>query len=318
MSVTMQTKRAQWLPGIGLIIGVCVAVPSPASAQNATQMQMMAEVHQLTELTQRLQQSVNALADAVKDLKDQVKNTSARIDAEATAVAAASATQKEMFDTLSARVSSLDNNVKENGMNTQRLSQEVAPIRQALSDLLDSVNKAQTLAASASTPAPPTPDTTNAAAASATGTPGVTVADSPGQMYQDAFGFFSRGEYQIARDQFADFIQKFPTSPDAPAAQYWIGVSLMNEADKSQDAAQKTAKYTDAVSAFTDAVTKYKDCGCEYEADSYFERGRAYRALHQETKARDDFKKIQDEYARTKSPAWENANSLATQALRGK
>jgi TolA-binding protein len=263
----------------------------------------------LTEMAQRLQKSVNELAGAVKDLQDQLRAANGRMDTQGTQLNTMAATEKTLIDSLATTLGTLEQKVRDNNMSTQRLTDEMDAIRKGLgmlTDLITNLSQGQPPAA-ASGAAPATgasPDALIAASA------------SPGQMYQDAYGFFSRGEYELARGAFTEFIAKFPTSPDAPMAQFTIGLSFYNEAGAATSPTVKTAKYNDSVMALTDVVTKYKGCGCEAEPDAYYQRGLAYHYLKQDLKAKADFVTIQTEYARSKSPVWQNANDLAAAMLK--
>jgi TolA-binding protein len=292
--------------GWALAAVVFAAPDATALAQNQQQIQMNADLRMLMEIAQRLQKSVNELAGAVKDLQDQVKAVNGRIDVQGTQISSAAATEKTLIDSLATSLGALEQKVRDNSMNTQRLTDEMDAIRKGLgmlTELITNLAQGQPPAAASSTSPAGTPDLASASA-------------SPGQAFQDAYGFYSRGDYPTARDAFKEFIAKFPTSPDAANAQFDIGMSYWNEAGAATSPTVKTAKYNDAIAAFTEVVTKYKDCGCEAEPDAYYQRGLSYNNLKIVPKAREDFLKIQAEYARTKSPVWQNANDLAGYMLK--
>jgi len=289
---------------------ICVAAATPARAQNQQQLQMNADLRMLTEMAQKLQKSVNELAAAVKDAQEQLRAVNGRIDTQGTQLNTVAATEKTLIESLGTTLSALEQKVRDNNMSTQRLTDEMAAIRKGLgmlTDLITNLSQGQP---------PPAANGDTAAAGNPPANMSSALA-SPGQMFQEAYGFFSRGEYGLSRDAFKEFLEKFPTSPDAPKAQFTIGLSFYNEAGAATTPTAKTAKYNDAVTAFTEVVTKYKGCGCEEEPEAYYHRGLSYHALKQDVKAKEDFVKIQTEYARTnKSPAWEAANSLATNMLK--
>src|SRR5579862_2145712 len=187
-------SAARWTV-LALILAVAVA---PLRAQNPQQTQTIAELRILTDMTQQLQKSVNELSDAVKDLKEQVKSNGQRLDNQATQLSAMAATQKTLFDSLTTTLANLENKVNENSMNTQRLFSEVTAVQKTLSDLVDTIQSLSQAQPAAPPAGAPTPGGT------AAGNPPATSisADSPTQMYQDAFGFYSRGEYDLARKAF--------------------------------------------------------------------------------------------------------------------
>ena len=288
---------------------LCVAAATPARAQNQQQLQMNADLRMLTEMAQRLQKSVNELAGAVKDLQEQLRAANGRMDTQGAQLNSMAATEKTLIDSLATTLGTLEQKVRNNNMSTLRLTDEMEAIRKGLgmlTDLITNLSQGQPPAGASGAPpaaANPSGDLTSAAA-------------SPGQMYQDAFGFFSRGTTPPRVTPSKNSWKKFPTSPDAPMAQFTIGLSFYNEAGAATSPTVKTAKYNDSVMALTDVVTKYKGCGCEAEPDAYYQRGLAYHYLKQDLKAKADFVTIQTEYARSKSPVWQNANDLAAAMLK--
>ena len=281
---------------LGIAVLTCGALLAPGSAhaQNAQQLQTLVELRALADLTQKLQLSVNVLTDSVKDLKDQIKAASGRIDAQGTQVNTAFATQKTLIDSLTQAVGTLEQRVRDSSVDVRGLQSEMTAIRQGLGMLTDQI----TTLSQGQTPA--------AGGAPAGGGQGQTLLpDSPGELLQQARGFYTSSQYELAINAYQEFLKKFPTSPEAPKAQFWIGESYRNQ-----------TMYKEAIDAYTEVVTKFAGCGCEAEPESYFSRGLAYRSLKQDQKAIEDFKKIQAEYTKTKSPVWQTANDLASPILK--
>lgn len=51
----------------------------------------------------------------------------------------------------------------------------------------------------------------------------------PVQVFSAAYGDYLRGNYQLAIEQFRQFLTRFPLSEQADDAQYWIGESFFNQ-----------------------------------------------------------------------------------------
>ncbi|RMG52321.1 MAG: tol-pal system protein YbgF [Acidobacteria bacterium] len=68
----------------------------------------------------------------------------------------------------------------------------------------------------------------------------------PIQVFGAAYGDFLRGNYQLAIDQFRQFLLKFPHSERADDAQYWIGESLFRQ-----------GLYEEAIAEFDHLVETY-------------------------------------------------------------
>ena len=65
-------------------------------------------------------------------------------------------------------------------------------------------------------------------------------------MYNQAYGVYSSGDYERARKAFGDFIKTHPGSQLVSSAQYWIASSYYKE-----------KKYEEAISACDDVIKKY-------------------------------------------------------------
>jgi tol-pal system protein YbgF len=67
-------------------------------------------------------------------------------------------------------------------------------------------------------------------------------------QYQAGYDAMTRGDYAFAEDQFSQFIDLYPTDPQAPDATNWLGEAMIQQ-----------GSYTDAAQVLADGYTKYKD-----------------------------------------------------------
>jgi tol-pal system protein YbgF len=84
---------------------------------------------------------------------------------------------------------------------------------------------------------------------------------------------------ELAIEGFQEFVAKFPEAPDAPKAQYYVGLSYHDQ-----------RRYKDAIAAFGKVITTYKDS--EWVAQAYFSQGGAYEALKQPGAARAAYQNV--------------------------
>src|SRR5436305_124463 len=98
--------------------------------------------------------------------------------------------------------------------------------------------------------------------------PSPTSGASPTQTYEQAYGDYARGLFDIAIDGFEAFLKDFPTSTQAPNAQFYIGQAYLND-----------GKYDKAVEAFDKVIRLYPMSPRVPEA--YYAKGVALRSLKQ-------------------------------------
>ena len=246
-------------------IALAVLVARPASAANKEHQQLMADLRILQEQTQLLQNALASLAETVKAV-----NT--RLDQQAEATRRAVADQKLQADTLTNDLRIVREKVDDNNVRVGSLSQEVDALRQLVQQALARLTAPPAVADSgaatpgapgAGTPAPAPPPT----GASASGA-------SPTKVYEQAYADYASGLWDLAVDGFEGFLKDFPTSTQAPNAQFYIGRAYLND-----------AKYDKAVDAFDKVIRNYPMS--MNVPDSYTLKGVALQGLKQNDRARE-------------------------------
>jgi TolA-binding protein len=279
-------------PAVLLSIVAVGLTAAPALAQSREQQQTVAELRILQEQTQKLQQSVNSLADQVKTLKDSLQAVNTRIDSQSDQALKNTADIRDVLTALSHSVQTLEQRVGENTIRTQQVEQEIAPIRQGLTKLSDALTQAlQALPGGASvTPA--------AGAAGGNLAPPT----SPADAFNQAMGYYMTGFYDLALKAFSDYLTQFPAAPNACKAQLQIG-----ETHSAQ------AKYTDAIADYDVVIKQYAGTDCE--PDAYYKQAKAYEQLKQTTKAVANYQHIVKAARDKGSDVWQTDDALAKQAL---
>jgi tol-pal system protein YbgF len=256
-------------PVVCLVVAGLLATPALARAQSREQQQIFAELRVLQEQVQQLRTAVSALAE-------QQKSANARMDAQAEASRKNYADELQLVRELSSSVDALGQKVQSNSAQVTKLSQELPPLRDGLNMLQQLISQ---IASQLQPMAAPDP---NAAAGVAGGganpvnapppASGGSIPPSPSTYWNAAMGYYASGQWELAVDAFKDFMQKFPTSPDAADAQFFIG-----------EAYYQAGKTKEALAAYTAVVTNYKDS--PRVPDAYFKQGGCYQQLNQRADA---------------------------------
>jgi len=154
------------------------------------------------------------------------------------------------------------------------LSTRLANLDNKLADISSAVRTLSTPA-----PAPPPPSGAAPGAAIQAPPPG-TSAES---LWQNAFRDYSSGKDELAMNEFVDFIKYFPTSDNAPTAQYYVGQIYF-----------RAKQYDDAAQAFDAVLERYSTNPKTPEALYY--KGAALMDAGKRTAAGTEFKEFLERY----------------------
>lgn len=105
-------------------------------------------------------------------------------------------------------------------------------------------------------------------------------------MYNAALNLFRNGKYEAAQSMFAQYIERYPNSPNADNAQFWIGESL-----------SKRKEYGKAILEYQKVVEKYSKGN--KVPDALLKQALAFKALGDKTSAQILLKKITTQYAKS-------------------
>jgi len=290
-----------------LTVAFAVALAAPAAAANKEHQQLAADIRMLQEQTQQLQVMLTAVADAIKAV-----NT--RLDDQTNAMRKAFADEKLVIDNLSNDLRVVREKVDDNNVRISSLTQELDALRQSVQQL--TVRPTTTDASPAQGAAPGAlPQESGAAAApppasapvaqvppAAAAPPPVAPGTSPQKLYDQAYGDYAAGQWDLAVDGFQAYIRAFPRSDLAAEAQVKIGQSYQMAGDNAK-----------AIEAFDAAIRGYPTSKVVPEA--YYRKGLALTHLGQRDRAREAF-----ETCMKRDPKGEagQAGTLCKQALAGR
>jgi tol-pal system protein YbgF len=259
----MTTAR---LVSTALLLGLALA-PARAAAQSRQEVQQMQVLQEL----RMLQEQVQQLRGAVAALAEQAKATNTRLDLQAETVRTNHANDSATLKSVQDQVSALGEKMNLYTQQVGQLGAEIPSLRAGQQLQQKSLDKILTLVSG------PTPTSPADASAGAPPAPGTQLPPSPSEAFKQAKDFYFSGDYTLAAQAFADFLQKFPTATAfAAEANNWLGLSLYN-----------TAKYPAAITAFSAIIDNYKTS--DKIADAYYQRGECYRALGKKSDALADY-----------------------------
>ena len=292
------------LAGVVIISVAAMGLPAPVAAQNRAETQLLLELRTLQEQVQKMQLTVNQLAE-------KLKSTDARLDAQTNDTRKGFADQKVLIDSISAGLRTLNVRENEGAVRIAQFSQELRAIREGLanqqSTLGEIANLLQPLsaaafaaaaAASTTDPAAAMPPAGGSSASEAPLSKPPVIPPNPTAYYNTAFGYYYATQWELAVTALTAAIQKFPDYPDAARAQYYIGESYFQWGKHLQE----------ALAAYTAVVTNYKDP--EIVSDALYKQGLTYEQLGQKDAAIKSLQQVIKLYKGS------NAEILATQALR--
>ncbi len=264
---------------VGLLV-LCL-IPASTFAQKREFVELQRDVAALQDQVRALQQSnsenmgrLTALLQQAIDSINKVNTNVALLDKSLTNPVAAVGTKVDSMATefQSLRVS-LDD-----------VSAKLAKLQQGLIDLNNTVKVIS------APPPPPTP---------APGTPGAAGGPPPGMtsesLYANAMRDVGSGRYDIAQQEFSDYLKYYPNSEMAPNAQYYIGEIYYTQKE-----------YDDALKAFDAVLERYPDNN--KTLDAMYMKGRTLFQMGERTKAANEFRAVYN-----RSPRSELGNKARAQ-----
>jgi TolA-binding protein len=263
-----------------LLVAVVLAAGDTARplAADKEQRQMMADIRQLQEQTQQLQNLVGQLSAAldatVKSLNTRLDS---KIDAKADEQSAATqklfANQKVTLDTITTDVSRIREKLEDNSVRVSTLGEEFNALRQLVAQL--NVGRAAS-SADAGDPAGTAPPLDGTPAA----VPG---GDSPTKLFDAAWSDYTSGLWKLAIEGFESYIRSFPQSERADDAQVNICNAYLND-----------KKYDEAIRSCDLAIRTYPNG--DKIPQAYYRKGLALLDLKRPDDARQAFEYVVRQY----------------------
>jgi tol-pal system protein YbgF len=238
------------------VLSLGLAPTAAEAAASKEHLQLMAEIRMLQEQQQQLQGLLGALQDTLKTV-------ATKIDDQSGAVRKAMADQTLATSNIGDNVRVLREKTDETNVRISTMSQELEALRQTIASQPASPGAVATPVTDPSLP----PGTTASPVAPASSVPPGT---SPQRMFDTSLDDYTAGRYDLAIQGLQGFIQAFPRTPQAGAAQFTIGMSYYNQ-----------NKWTEARDAFQKVITDYPQAQGTTVPDSYYKLGQTFERLNQ-------------------------------------
>jgi tol-pal system protein YbgF len=270
------------------VIGGAMLSPQPARAVNRDMVQLQEQVAQLLQGQQDLRSALDSSNASLKTLVqqqvDSVNHLSAQMSSVEKAVQEVQATSGSRIDTMAQQTQGLSDNLQDVQARVGKLSQQLTDMQ----NLLQSIDGKVSGGAPAVTPGGTNQGGANPAtgpgpgAASQIPSGGSAPAMAPisaDTLYQNALRDYNTGKYDLARQEFSDYIRNFPTNDLASNAQFYLGEIAYAQGD-----------YKGAISAYDNVLTNFPH---SFKlADSLLKKGMAEQELGLKTAAMRDFRDV--------------------------
>lgn len=219
---------ARWVRGAATLLLVGAALP--AAAQKREIIQLQRDMELLRESHRELQRSVDEKHAVLKTLLEQSLDAVSRLHTTLgglqKSVQDVQANTGARMDTLAIQVQALADNLEEVKVRMGRLAQEVTETKGVMQSLDAKVAGGATAPppGGASSAPPPSPDV----------------------LYSSALRDFTGGKYDLARQQFADYLRYFPETDLAGNAQFYLG-----------EIHYRQRQYREAIAEYDRAIDNY-------------------------------------------------------------
>lgn len=219
-----------------LFLFVCLAVGSflavPTEAQKKEIIELQANMRTLQEQVRDLQRSLAERTTVLKSLVEQTVDAVNRMNTTVAdlerAVKEAQANSEARVDSLTTQVQALRDSLDEVSVRVAKLSGQLTETQSVLQSM--DVRLSPQAPPLEATPGAPTP-----ASAPATATSGIPSAET---LYAAALRDFTTGKYDLARQQFGDYLKYYGETPLAGNAQFYIGETYYQQKDYRQAIAE--------------------------------------------------------------------------------
>jgi tol-pal system protein YbgF len=256
------------------------------------------EIQELQRDVALLQDQINKMqkdfGDRLVTMQTLVQQTLESVNRTNTAVAVM---ENKFNDALKQQQQSVGPAVANVGQKLDQMSEDFRAVRESVLDMNTRMSKLdakmadlQNLVSTMQRPAPPPPqsgETVNPGSAGITTQTPTAVAPPPGlqagTLYTSAFGDYHAGKYDLAMQEFSDYLKYFPKTDFAPNAEFYIG-----------DIHYRKQDYENALQAFDAVLEQYSENS--KTPDAQYMKGRTLVQMGKRDAAAKEFRDIIAKY----------------------
>lgn len=282
MDSTRSSRVERFRTVLPLLLATVLLARLPASSVAKEIIQLQRDVALLQQQVRDLQQSVTQNHAVLKTLIEQATDAVNRMNGSMATlqktVQDAQATTTSRTDTLAGQVQALADGLEEVKARLARLTQQMADTQGVVQSMDAKLAAAQPPAGATPAPAPPPP--------------------SSGEvLYQNALRDLNGGKFDLARQEFSDYLKYFPNGEFASNSQFYIGETYYQQ-----------GKYSEAVVAYDRGLQNYPKGNKVPE--SYLKKGFALIELGQRSAGARELRIVVQRFPNT------DAGRLARERLR--
>ncbi len=213
---------------LGAIAGAMLA-PQPAGAVSRDMIELQQQVAQLLQGQQDMRSAMDSNNATIKTLVqqslDSVNKLSAEMSSVQKSVQEVQANTGARIDTMAQQTQGLSDNLQDVQARVGKLSQQLTDAQNLLQSIDGKLSNQQPGATGApgSPGAPGGPTTSNGPGDAPAGNPPGMAPISADTLYQNALRDYTSGKYDLARQEFSDYIKNFPSNDLASNSQFYLG-----------------------------------------------------------------------------------------------
>jgi tol-pal system protein YbgF len=267
--------RTRWMMlGLGVLLmgalGGAMLAPPPAGAISKEMIELQQQVQQLAQAQRDMRSAMDTqnatLKTLVQQSLDSVNQLNNKLGVVEKTVQEMQANTGSRIDTMTTQTQGLSDNMQDMQARVAKLSQQVTDM-QSLLQTIDAK-----LAGTGSAAA-------NSGGAGGGSAPLAMPPISADTLYQNGLRDYNGGNYDLARQEFSDYLKNFPTNPLAGNAQFYLG------------------EVSFAQGNYADAVTQYDIVLYSYPksfklADALLKKGQAEIKLGQKASGTRDLREV--------------------------
>lgn len=268
--------------GSTLLAGALLVAAAPAHAQSKQELQLLAEQRQTQELVQKMLLEMAKLGEQLRQVTTAL---STRIDDQINRATKNYADLKSQIDSMSSTSGTVSEQLRDNTVKVNRLALDLEAVKKGMEMLTQFVTQAlsQSSAAGAGADVP-----AGSGGMSMSGSPALS--PSASNYFDQAWSAYMAGQNDVAIQGFQEYLRRFPGSPDAAKAQFYLGEAYFNF---------NPGKFAEAAAAYDLVVTTDAYKGSEYVPQAYYKQGLAYEALKKPELAKKNYELLRRDFRDT-------------------
>ena len=224
---------------LGAVVGSALS-PTPAGAISKEMIQLQQSVDNLTQAQQSLRSAVDSNSATLRTLVQQSLDAMNQMHGQ---MALVEKTVQEVQANTGARIDTMTTQTQGLSDNVQDIQARVGKLSQQMNDIQGLLQSIDGKISGGSAPPAAAPSADGAASDNGGGAPPPISADT---LYQNALRDFTSGKYDLARQEFSDYLANFPSNDLASNAQFYLG-----EIDYAQ------GNYKVAIGAYVKVMNQY-------------------------------------------------------------